>query len=81
MAEACTDAELIARAGNRPELFGLLFDCHFATIHRYIERRIGAEGADNSEPRPSVSRSSDAAGSARCTRAHCRGWGGRCPFL
>jgi hypothetical protein len=38
MAEACTDAELIARAGDPPELFGLLFDRHFATIHRYIER-------------------------------------------
>ena len=46
MAEARSDAELLARAGNEPELFGVLFDRHFATIHRYLERRIGAESAD-----------------------------------
>jgi RNA polymerase sigma factor (sigma-70 family) len=46
MAEARSDAELIARAASEPELFGVLFDRHFATIHRYLERRIGADGAD-----------------------------------
>jgi len=46
MDEARSDAELLAHAVDEPELFGLLFDRHFATIHRYLERRIGAEGAD-----------------------------------
>jgi RNA polymerase sigma factor (sigma-70 family) len=46
VAEARSDAELLARGGDEPELFGVLFDRHFATIHRYLERRIGAEGAD-----------------------------------
>jgi RNA polymerase sigma-70 factor (ECF subfamily) len=46
MAEARSDAELLMRARNEPELFGVLFDRHFATIHRYLERRIGAESAD-----------------------------------
>jgi RNA polymerase sigma factor (sigma-70 family) len=46
MDEARSDAELLALAGGRPELFGLLFDRHFITIHRYLERRIGADSAD-----------------------------------
>jgi RNA polymerase sigma-70 factor (ECF subfamily) len=46
VAEARSDAELLARAENEPELFGVLFDRHFATIHRYLDRRIGHEGAD-----------------------------------
>jgi RNA polymerase sigma factor (sigma-70 family) len=46
MDEARSDAELLAHAGDEPELFGLLFDRHFATIYRYIERRVGAANAD-----------------------------------
>jgi RNA polymerase sigma factor (sigma-70 family) len=46
MDEARSDAELLARAGTDPELFGVLFDRHFAAIHRYLERRIGADDAD-----------------------------------
>jgi DNA-directed RNA polymerase specialized sigma24 family protein len=46
MDEARSDAELLARAGTDPELFGVVFDRHFVTIHRYLERRIGADGAD-----------------------------------
>ena len=46
MADARSDAELIARAASEPDVFGVLFDRHFATIHRYLERRIGADGAD-----------------------------------
>jgi RNA polymerase sigma factor (sigma-70 family) len=46
MAEARSDAELLARAGTEPELFGLVFDRHFGAIHRYLERRIGTDGAD-----------------------------------
>jgi RNA polymerase sigma factor (sigma-70 family) len=44
--EARSDAELLARATIEPELFGVVFDRHFATIHRYLERRIGRDGAD-----------------------------------
>jgi hypothetical protein len=32
VADARSDAELIARAGTGPEVFGVLFDRHFATI-------------------------------------------------
>jgi len=44
--EARSDAELLARAATEPELFGVVFDRHFVTIHRYLERRIGRDGAD-----------------------------------
>ena len=43
---ARSDAEVIARARKEPEVFGIVFDRHFATIHRYLERRVGREGAD-----------------------------------
>jgi RNA polymerase sigma factor (sigma-70 family) len=46
MGEARTDAEILRRASTQPELFGVVFDRHFATIHRYLERRIGRDGAD-----------------------------------
>lgn len=46
MDEARSDADLLRQAGKQPELFGVLFDRHFAAIHRYLERRLGAEGAD-----------------------------------
>jgi RNA polymerase sigma-70 factor (ECF subfamily) len=45
-----TDAQLIARAADEPELFGDVFDRHFATIHRYLERRAGADAADDLAP-------------------------------
>lgn len=44
--EARSDAELLARAATEPELFGIVFDRHFVTIHRYLERRVGRDGAD-----------------------------------
>jgi RNA polymerase sigma-70 factor (ECF subfamily) len=46
MDDVRSDAEILARASTEPELFGILFDRHFATIHRYLERRIGRDGAD-----------------------------------
>jgi RNA polymerase sigma factor (sigma-70 family) len=46
MDDARSDAELIALAFDEPELFALVFDRHFDRIHRYLERRIGREGAD-----------------------------------
>lgn len=47
MTGAPSDAELIARSTSQPERFGLVFDRHYATIHRYLERRIGIDGADD----------------------------------
>ena len=46
MDDVRSDAEVLARASTEPELFGILFDRHFATIHRYLDRRVGREGAD-----------------------------------
>jgi hypothetical protein len=45
MVETRTDAELLAQTSQLPELFAIVFDRHFATIHRYLERRVGREGA------------------------------------
>src|SRR5580765_120467 len=36
----------MARSRRRPEEFGEVFDRHFATIHRYLERRVGRDAAD-----------------------------------
>lgn len=47
MDDVRSDAELLARTSTEPELFGILFDRHFATIHRYLERRIERDGADD----------------------------------
>jgi RNA polymerase sigma factor (sigma-70 family) len=41
-----SDAQLLAQASREPELFGIVFDRHFATIHRYLERRVGRSAAD-----------------------------------
>jgi len=46
MGSVPSDAEILARASRRPELFGIVFDRHFATIHRYLERRVGRDCAD-----------------------------------
>ena len=46
MEETRSDAEILARAAQEPEIFGVVFDRHFATIHRYLERRVGRDGAD-----------------------------------
>jgi RNA polymerase sigma factor (sigma-70 family) len=47
MQETRSDAQIIARASTEPELFGLVFDRHFAAIHRYLERRVGRDAADD----------------------------------
>jgi RNA polymerase sigma factor (sigma-70 family) len=41
-----SDAEIMARSARHPEEFGVVFDRHFATIHRYLDRRIGRDAAD-----------------------------------
>src|SRR6476646_10693762 len=44
--EKVTDAALISASIARPDDFGTLFDRHFDAIHRYLERRLGRESAD-----------------------------------
>jgi RNA polymerase sigma factor (sigma-70 family) len=42
-----TDAELIVASRAEAERFGIVFDRHFADIHRYLHRRVGRELADD----------------------------------
>lgn len=42
-----TDAEVIRRSRAEPGQFGLIFDRHFDTIHRYLARRVGPALADD----------------------------------
>ncbi len=42
-----TDAELMVRSRADPRLFALVFDRHFVTIHRYLQRRVGPDVADD----------------------------------
>ncbi len=41
-----TDGEAIERSLSDPSWFGLVFDRHFGTIHRYLHRRVGVALAD-----------------------------------
>jgi RNA polymerase sigma-70 factor (ECF subfamily) len=47
MGEPGSDADYIAESGRRPERFAVLFDRHFAAVHRYLARRAGREAADD----------------------------------
>jgi RNA polymerase sigma-70 factor (ECF subfamily) len=42
-----TDADLIGRSGDSPDLFAALFDRHAPTLHRYVTRRLGPHVADD----------------------------------
>jgi RNA polymerase sigma factor (sigma-70 family) len=42
-----SDADLIGRSTETPEVFGMLFDRHFDAVHRYLARRVGPERADD----------------------------------
>jgi RNA polymerase sigma factor (sigma-70 family) len=42
-----TDAEVIAASRDDPACFALIFDRHFDAVHRYVQRRIGADLADD----------------------------------
>ncbi len=46
LAEA-TDAQVMKAARVDPTVFDVIFDRHFVTIYRYLERRIGDDGADD----------------------------------
>jgi RNA polymerase sigma factor (sigma-70 family) len=41
-----TDAAILAAAEASPAVFAVLFDRHFETIYRYVERRAGRDVAD-----------------------------------
>ncbi|WP_131737879.1 RNA polymerase sigma factor [Actinomadura roseirufa] len=42
-----SDADVIAESRDRPDRFGVIFDRYFADVHRYIERRLGTDLADD----------------------------------
>ncbi|MEN3314718.1 MAG: hypothetical protein V7605_952 [Acidimicrobiaceae bacterium] len=42
-----TDAEVIGASGADPPRFAVIFDRHVASIHRFLQRRTGADGADS----------------------------------
>jgi RNA polymerase sigma factor (sigma-70 family) len=46
MKDAQTDAEVIASTRRVPAQFAVVFDRHFDTIHRYLDRRAGRAVAD-----------------------------------
>ena len=45
--QTLTDAQIIATSGSDPSRFGEIFDRHFPAIHRYVNRRVGRELADD----------------------------------
>ncbi|MDG9688563.1 RNA polymerase sigma factor [Streptomyces mutabilis] len=46
-ADAESDASVIARSRDEPEVFAALFDRHADAVHRYAARRLGGEVADD----------------------------------
>jgi RNA polymerase sigma factor (sigma-70 family) len=42
-----TDAETIRSSLREPERFAAIFDTYYADIHRYVERRLGPDAADD----------------------------------
>src|SRR5439155_14595260 len=73
MDEARSDAEIVARTYLHPELFGLLFDRHFATVYRYLERRVGRDDADELSGEVFRIAFEQRARFRPCTRAHSPG--------
>jgi hypothetical protein len=41
-----SDAAAIRRSFREPNAFGAVFERHFAAVHRYAQRRVGAAHAD-----------------------------------
>ena len=46
MVEA-SDADIIGESRHQPERFAAIFDRHFSEVHRYVERRLGGDIADD----------------------------------
>jgi RNA polymerase sigma-70 factor (ECF subfamily) len=42
-----TDAAVIRASRQEPERFAAIFDAYFADVHRYVERRLGRDAADD----------------------------------
>ncbi|MBA3551385.1 MAG: RNA polymerase sigma factor [Actinobacteria bacterium] len=42
-----SDGEAIAASRSDPQRFALVFDRHFATLHRFLHRRVGKDLADD----------------------------------
>ena len=42
-----SDAAIIVRSAVAPDAFGLIFDRHAVSVHRFVARRAGAEAADD----------------------------------
>jgi RNA polymerase sigma-70 factor (ECF subfamily) len=42
-----SDARLIERSRDEPELFAVLYDRYADTVHRYAVRRLGPEAAED----------------------------------
>jgi RNA polymerase sigma-70 factor (ECF subfamily) len=40
------DAAIITESLRQPERFAVIFDRYFAEVHRYVERRLGTDAAD-----------------------------------
>jgi DNA-directed RNA polymerase specialized sigma24 family protein len=47
MATDRTDDEVIRASCTEPELFALIFDRHVRSVHSFLDRRVGADGADS----------------------------------
>ena len=45
--QTLTDAQIISTSESDPSRFGEIFDRHFPAIHRYVNRRVGRELADD----------------------------------
>ena len=67
-----SDMNCVARSLREPKAFELIFERHFASVHRYLHRRAGRELADElaAETFALASRGARAAGQAA---ASCRG--------
>ena len=47
MGRELTDAQVIARSVDEPGAFRVVFDRHFAAVHRYLHHRLGPDAADD----------------------------------
>ncbi|MFD9007430.1 RNA polymerase sigma factor [Streptomyces sp. NPDC059582] len=45
--ESDTDASVVEKSWETPDMFAVLFDRHAGDIHRYVARRLGVDAADD----------------------------------
>jgi RNA polymerase sigma-70 factor (ECF subfamily) len=70
---ASSDADCLARSLHEPKAFELIFDRHFAAVHRYLHRRAGRDLADEL--------TSETFALAFARRESCRATGSAVPWL